>query len=118
MMSGRPLKFKNVKALQKAIDEYFEECRKTGEPLTVTGLALALNTTRDTLMDYEKKDGYSDTVKRAKLMIENAYEKRLIERGNGGDVFALKQFGWSDKQEVNIGNKDDKGFEVNVRVID
>ena len=99
---GRPLKFKSVKALQEAIDKYFEDCEETGDPLTVTGLALALDTTRETLMDYQGKDGYSDAVKRAKLKIENAYEKRLIGRGNGGDIFALKQFGWSDKQETKI----------------
>ncbi|KXK66847.1 hypothetical protein, partial [Christensenella minuta] len=40
--------------------------------------------------------------KKAKLKIENAYEKRLIGRGNGGDIFALKQFGWKDKQETKI----------------
>lgn len=97
---GRPLKFKTVKALQEAIDKYFADCDETGEPLTVTGLALALDTTRDVLMDYQEKDGYSNTVKKAKLRIENAYEKRLIYRGNGGDIFALKQFGWRDKQEL------------------
>ena len=99
--SGRPLKFKTVKELQEKIDAYFADCEETGEPLTVTGLALALDTTRETLMDYQEKDGgYSDAVKRAKLRIENAYEKRLLGRGNGGDIFALKQFGWRDKQEM------------------
>lgn len=99
---GRPLKFKTVKALQDAIDKYFADCEEMGEPLTVTGLAIALKTTRETLMDYQEKDGYSDAVKMAKLKIENAYEKRLIARGNGGDIFALKQFGWTDKQETKI----------------
>lgn len=99
---GRPLKFKTVKALQDAIDKYFTDCEEMGEPLTVTGLAIALKTTRETLMDYQEKDGYSDAVKMAKLKIENAYEKRLIARGNGGDIFALKQFGWTDKQETKI----------------
>lgn len=99
---GRPLKFKTVKALQDAIDKYFADCEGTGEPLTVTGLALALETTRDVLIDYQGKDEYSNAVKKAKLKIENAYEKRLIGRGNGGDIFALKQFGWSDKQETKI----------------
>jgi hypothetical protein len=88
-----------VGELQDGIDKYFTECGETGEPLTVTGLALALGTTRETLMDYQGRDEYSDTVKKAKLKIENAYEKRLIGRGNGGDIFALKQFGWTDRTE-------------------
>lgn len=99
---GRPLKFKSKKELQGAIDKYFTDCEKTGEPLTVTGLAIALKTTRETLMDYQERDEFSDTVKTAKLKIENAYEKRLIARGNGGDIFALKQFGWRDKMEQTV----------------
>ena len=80
---GRKLKFRSVKALQEKVDAYFEECEKTGEPLTVTGLALALDTSRETLLNYQKRDGYGDVVRRAKMKIENAYEKRLIARGNG-----------------------------------
>ena len=104
---GRPLKFKSREELQKAVDGYFVMCEKDGEPETLTGLALALDTTRETLLDYEKRDEFSDTVKRAKLRIENAYEKRLIVRGNGGDIFALKQFGWKDKteQSINVSGK-------------
>ncbi len=99
---GRSLKFKSARELQKRIDAYFAECEKTGEPLTVTGLALALDTSRETLLNYQKRDGYEDIVRRAKMRIENAYEKRLIARGNGGDVFALKNFGWRDKAEREI----------------
>lgn len=101
---GRPLKFVSPKKMQNAIDEYFDECIKNSEPLTVTGLALALNTTRETLMDYQNKDEFSDTVKKAKLRIENAYEKRLISRGAAGDIFALKNFGWTDKVEQEVKN--------------
>lgn len=96
---GKPLKFKTVEELQAKIDKYFTDCEETGEPLTVTGLALALDTSRNVLMDYQGKNGYSNAVIRAKMRIENAYEKRLINRGNGGDIFALKQFGWRDRQE-------------------
>ena len=117
-MVGRPPKFTSVKELQKKIDKYFEECETSGEPLTITGLALALDTTRETLMDYENNDEFSYTIKRAKLKIENAYEKRNIMRGNGGDIFALKQFGWTDKQDIDIGNRENKAFEVNIKVID
>lgn len=35
-----------------------------------------------------------------KLMIEHAHEHRNIKRGNAGDIFVLKQFGWRDKTEV------------------
>lgn len=99
-MAGRPPKWETPEQLQKEIDKYFEECKKNDEPLTITGLALALDTYRDVLMDYQNKDEFSNTVKRAKQIIENAYEKRLIQNGRSGDIFALKNFGWVDKQEV------------------
>jgi len=99
-MSGRPLKFNSVEELQEKIDRYFASCDEQEEPITITGLALALDTTRETLCDYEENDIFSDTVKMAKLRVQHAYEKRLVRRGNGGDIFALKNFGWKDKSEV------------------
>lgn len=97
---GRPRKWNTPEELQEEIDEYFEICSEEKIPVTITGLALALNTTRETLMDYQNNDEFSDTVKRAKLRIENAYEQRLILNGRAGDIFALKNFGWKDKQEI------------------
>ena len=115
---GRPLKFKSAAELEGKIEEDIAECVRTGEPLTVTGLALALDTTRETLMDYQEKNGYSDAVKRAKLRIENAYEKRLIARGNGGDIFALKQFGWKDRMEQAVELSGNMSLESKLRALD
>jgi len=97
---GRPPKWNTPEELQKEIDAYFKKCEEEEEPLTITGLALALDTYRDVLMDYQNKDEFSNTVKRAKQRIEHAYEKRLIANGRAGDIFALKNFGWKDKQEI------------------
>lgn len=109
---GRPPKWNTPEELQAEIDKYFAGCEKTGEPLTITGLALALDTYRDVLMDYQNKDEFSNTVKRAKQRIENAYEKRLIANGRAGDIFALKNFGWKDKQEIEA----DINSEVNINI--
>lgn len=100
MTQYKPLKFKTVEELQKKIDDYFESCNEEFEPITITGLALALDTSRETICNYEEKAEYFDTIKRAKLRVQHAYEKRLVKRGNGGDIFALKNFGWVDKTEV------------------
>ena len=102
---GRPRKWNKPEELQEEIDAYFKHCSEEKIPLTITGLALALNTTRETLMDYQYDDEFSDTVKRAKLKIENAYEQRLILNGRAGDIFALKNFGWKDKQDIDLGIK-------------
>lgn len=102
MAGGRPLKFESVQDLKNKIDDYF---RVTAEKdWMITGLAVFLDTSRDTLMDYEKglntRAEFSDTVKQAKLKIEMSYERRGINRGNAFDIFALKNFGWVDKQEI------------------
>lgn len=97
---GRPLKFKTVKELQDKIDIYLEQTPK--EEWTITGLALALDTYRQTLLNYEEKDEYLDTIKKAKQMIENSYELDLKKSGRTGTIFALKNFDWKDKTETDI----------------
>lgn len=69
---------------------------------TVTGLALALDTTRETLMDYQRSDKYSDTILRAKLKILNFSERSLFTAKNtNGIQFSMKNnFNWKDKTEV------------------
>jgi len=108
MPAGQPLKFKTVKILKDKCDKYFKDCKyhKNGEeretpiPLTITGLALALNTSRQTLINYEKKEKFFDTIKESKTKVENYAEMRLFGNNATGPIFALKNFGWSDKTEI------------------
>lgn len=95
---GRPLKFKTVEALQEKIDAYFAVT--VPAHYTITGLALALDTSRATLMDYEERDEYFNAIKTAKNRIEYGYELSLRTRGSAGDIFGLKNFGWRDRQEL------------------
>lgn len=99
-MAGRPPKWKNVEQLQELIDIYFADTSK--DEWTITGLALALDTSRQTLVDYEKKDEFIDTIKKAKLMVENGYEIDLKKSGRSGTIFALKNFDWKDKTESDV----------------
>lgn len=105
---GRPLKFKTVEELQQKIDDYFKKMDEEKKPYTITGLALALDTTRRTLLDYEEKDAFSHTIKRAKLICENFAEESLFTSKNvTGPIFNLKNnYGWVDKQEIINGNRD------------
>ncbi len=95
---GHPLKFESVEKLQTLIDAYFESAT-VGE-YTITGLALALDTTRHTLIHYENRDEYLHAIKKAKTRIENDYEISLRKHGRSGEIFGLKNFGWKDKSEV------------------
>mgnify|MGYP006921309821 CR=1 FL=1 len=125
---GRPPKYKTVKELQLLIDAYFESCwaqkidmfgnlmyfkengKKTKRPVmiqikpyTITGLALSIGTTRETLLDYQAKNQFSDTIKRAKDACQNYAEESLfVGKNPAGAIFNLKNnYGqWKDKQEV------------------
>lgn len=98
MPGGRPLKFETLESLTVKADEYFEVTKE--DEWTITGLALALDTSRETLMDYEHKDMFSDAIKKYKLKVHNSYEKDLRKKARSGDIFALKNFGWRDERYV------------------
>lgn len=159
----KPLKFTSVEELVKQIDAYFESLYdyardmwgnrmvdKEAKPdpdnpdakvyvmkkvkvATVTGLAVFLDTTRETLLDYESgkyddRDAegksieltveqqeynaqvqkYSDTIKRAKLMIYDDTEQQLFISGrSSGAIFSLKNnYQWQDKTQQELTNPD------------
>lgn len=110
---GHPLKFRTVEQLQTAIDDYFKDkgiiVTDAGivlKPPTVTGLALHLGTYRQTICNYEQKDDYMDAIKTAKLKCENFAEEMLyLGKTPTGAIFALKNYGWSDKQDINLGGQ-------------
>ena len=147
MKAGRPRKYQSTKAMQKAIDQYFEDCKghpltftdpKTGEerlmldkrgqpiivemrPPTVTGLALALGLSgRQSLLNYSEREEFLDTITRAKAKVEEYAEMRLFDKdGANGAKFSLaNNFGWSEKQEIGISGKEDKPFEITIKVIE
>ena len=99
---ARPNKFKSVEEMQKAIDNYFKECDANERPYTISGLAYALDTNRQTLLDYQEKDEFTDTIKKAKAKIEQFVEERLFVGNNtAGVIFNLKNnYNWKDKQEI------------------
>lgn len=103
METGRPLKFKSAEEMQTIINQYFAKCDAEKKPYTVSGLAVALDTTRRTLLDYEEKDEFSHTIKKAKAKIE-AYNEEMLYNKNiptTGVIFNLKNnYGWKDKQEI------------------
>lgn len=121
---GRPLTYKTVDELQKAIDEYFDYCdnrikqiyTKEGEtvaithpaPYTMSGLARALGLSRQALSEYSHKEQFGDAIKAARDRVQEDIETRLMETSNqSGAIFNLKNnFGWKDKTESEISNPD------------
>lgn len=110
----RPNKFKSVEEMQIAIDNYFNECDEKERPYTISGLAYALDTNRQTLLDYQEKDEFTDTIKKAKAKIEQFVEERLFMGSNtAGVIFNLKNnYDWKDKQEIAA----DVNTDVNIKI--
>lgn len=98
---GRPPHFSTPDELNTKIKEYFDHCLNNNENITITGLALFLGfADRQSLFDYEKRDEFSCIIKRARMTVENSYENRLYTHSFGGGIFALKNMGWKDQQEI------------------
>lgn len=110
---GRPPKYKTPEELQEKIDLYFHKCpdfvTKTDTDgslvqipiITISGLVLFLGfCDRASFYDLEKKKEFTHTIKRARTFIELEYEKILRHGNCTGAIFALKNFGWKDKTEV------------------
>ena len=124
--TGRPPMYKSVEEMQAKIDAYFEKCEGTvltregevvvhkyGEPvmvgrkpLTITGLALALGfNSRQSLLNYQDKEEFVDTILRAKARVEQYAEERLFDKdGANGAKFSLANNfkGWKEKIEAEV----------------
>lgn len=113
---GRPPKYATVEELEDAITGYFNGGMKQRQiwlgkgdaryavyvPVpTITGLVLYLGfADRASFYDLEKNPDFSHTIKKARTFIETEYEEILATTGNAGAIFALKNFGWHDKTEI------------------
>jgi hypothetical protein len=111
--TGRPHKWKSPEELQGLIDKFFTACDANNDPYTISGLALALDTDRITLIDYQSKDAFSHTIKRAKDRCQAYAEKRGWTGNPAFACFVLKNYGWSDRQESNVNVSG--GFQVQVQ---
>ena len=105
---GRPPKYKSKEEIEEKIEQYFKDCEgrpltddegnqiynKWGYPVivdkrppTVTGLALALGfTNRLSLLRYQGKKEFCDTITRAKARVEQYAEERLFDKDGTNSV--------------------------------
>lgn len=123
---GRPPKYKSKEEIEEKIEQYFKDCEghaltdnegntvynKWGYPVivdrkppTVTGLALALGfTNRLSLLNYQGKKEFVNTITRAKSRVEQYAEERLFDKdGTSGAQFSLRNNfkGWNAEQQDN-----------------
>jgi hypothetical protein len=113
-LGGRPPLYNTPEELEAKIAEYFESVKpKTvdnpdgtvttffGEPVTISGLAFYLGfESRQSFYDQDKREGFSYLIKKYRLKVESEYEKSLQSKNPAGSIFALKNMGWKDTQEI------------------
>lgn len=126
MPAGRPMMYDTAEEMQRLIDLYFLACKahqsdnadylvglSVDELLiindiddvfpTVSGLGYVLGLSRQGLLNYEGREEFVDTIKRAKQRIEASLEQRLAGQSPAGTIFNLKNnFGWKDQQQQEI----------------
>ena len=117
-MAGRPPKIPSVEQAERISSDYFADCDKKSEIYTMTGLAIAFDIERTTLLDYYTEN-HSNTnadkdilnrqislaIKRAVKKVAKAWELLLSSRTPVGAIFWLKNHGWSDRVEQDITSK-------------
>jgi hypothetical protein len=102
---ARPVLYETPEEFTSVAAAYFDLCEAKESVPTVNGLCLALGMTRETLLRYEEKDGFSDTVKLIRMRLEAAWEQRLAGPNAAGTIFWLKNQGWTDRSEQVIDAK-------------
>jgi len=106
MPAGRPRLINSPEEMLNAGYAYFNECKLNETPILITGLALALGLSgREALSGYGRREEYSATVKELKSVCEQYAENRLFSNNPTGAIFALKNYGWTDK--LALGGADD-----------
>ena len=139
--AGRPPKFKSKDEMQQKIDDYFKECEgkpllndknepfltESGrpiiigrKPLTITGLARALGfSSRQSLLNYEGKKEFLDTITRARMRVEEYVEESLFYKDTvKGAMFSLSNnfSGWKEKKQVEADVNAD--IDINIELSD
>lgn len=103
-------KYKTPEELVDVITCYFNECDMYKKPYTISGLALYLGLTTETIRKYEKNYGdteFAEIIKIAKQTVE-AYtaEATFDNKKFQGAKFNLENnFGWSNKQDTNLSGE-------------
>ena len=98
---GRRLVVETPEKMDQLVDEYVALKTEAKEPVTLMGLILHLGlSSRESLDRYADRPGFVDSVKKAKSVVAEVYERRLHGPQPVGAIFALKNMGWTDRQEV------------------
>lgn len=104
---GRPRLIESPDEMIRLATAYFTECEKNKTYPKITDLVLALGlASLQSLAEYEARPEFSDIVKRLRLIVASGYEDRLGTTTPAGAIFALKNMGWTDRQDLALSTPD------------
>lgn len=110
---GRPRKFETAMQIEALADAYFLEAEAKKRPFTITGLAIALGTSRSALIDYEggkhdtETERFSEGNKWQKLRVENYAEEQLyLSPKTAEPIFHLMNMGWKNRTQKDLNGPD------------
>lgn len=100
----RRIEYSSPAILREMVNSYFDECDALDVPYTVSGLCLSVGYSRERLLTTSADNELGDVISQAKLLIEQQIEYRLSKDDKPqGLVFALKNMGWTDRQQLDLG---------------
>ena len=95
---ARPAKFATPEDFDAMVDLYVCTCEEKKEPLTIPGLTLFLGfVDKSSLYQYQKREAFTDSVKRARTLVEESTVKRSMGSHAAGAIFVLKNMGYTDR---------------------
>ena len=96
---------KDIKSLEKKVNDYFNKCDIENEPYSIPALALALDfSSSSQMLEYSKQPNYiGDCLKKARLKIEANTLKMALKSNGAGAIFILKNMGYTDRADVTVG---------------
>lgn len=105
---ARPPKFSNSEELEQKFQEYKQHIEDSKELPDVEGFCHFIDSYRDLFSEYEKKDEFSDTIKRIKNWIYYKKKQLAMQNKMNAAIFifdAKNNFGYTDKTEQDLTGK-------------
>ena len=102
IFNGAPPKYRTAKQLEAKVKHYFQFVIDNDLKPQLCDMMLHLGFTDFDSIYYQEKRGkdFLSVIKKARLTIAGYYEGLLQRKGRGADIFALKQFGWTDQLTI------------------
>lgn len=101
---GRPYKYEPAE-VEERIRAYFLDCVDKARRPTLTGMAIALDVSYDTFIDWQRDTSkpFHNTLQRARLLIQD-YEEQMTLEGKTNQIYAIfrdkSRWGFREASEV------------------